>query len=779
MRLGSTMRVTTVLSAVSCLWMLLGSAACGDDAAVGGSGGSGAASLGGAPPEGGSQVGEGGAATTQVDLKGGAQKGPFILGSSVLVSEVTASGAPTGISYETQTVDDAGHFDLSFVQTDRIAVAATGFYFNEVSGELSTAQITLRAFDEVAPEEPEHTTFINVLTHLTHGRVRALAKQTVPIPDAMAQAETELRVALGIGLPTFDPGVGGVALDQLGGDTDANAYLLGVSAVMVNAAVRAATSPALVDATLQQLIEQLSADLADDGSLEPERVAQIHDAELALDSDAVKANLAARLLAIGSAAEVPDLARVLDRDDDLVVDADDNCLAIENADQTDSDSDGFGDACPAKTGSTSWARVFGGADYDSSSRTAADPSGVYVTGDIYGDIDFGAGPVSCGTPASVYVAKLDTSGASVWAKLLCASNSVYVSDVRSDGSGLLLAGAFNGTVDFGDGPVTSTTPSMFVARLDPDGNLIWKRTFTSTVWAGIAAMATDVTGTIFVAGGFDGTIDLGGGPLSSETSGDLFLLALDATGNYTWAEPFAGASAQTSLVGIALAPTGNISLAGWYSGSGLDFGGGPLPTGAGYRGFVVELDSMGLYQWDQTIGIAGQLLPAGVARSADDGIVIAGRFVGTADFGGGVVQSSTGGTGESGFVAKLDQAGAGLWARVLDAQGYADVSDVAISLDDHVVVEGSFDSLLLLDGAPIPGAGARDVFAAKFDAEQGTTIWSRTFGGAGDEEGLGLAPGPNGSSIVVGRTASPTIDFGPVQLPTAGNYDAFVARLEN
>lgn len=46
--------------------------------------------------------------------------------------------------------------------------------------------------------------------------------------------------------------------------------------------------------------------------------------------------------------EVPDMMQASDADGDGVPDSTDNCRAVNNPDQTDSDSDGLGDACDAE-----------------------------------------------------------------------------------------------------------------------------------------------------------------------------------------------------------------------------------------------------------------------------------------------------------------------------------------------------------------------------------------------------------------------------------------------
>ncbi len=84
-----------------------------------------------------------------VHLSGALAKGPFVQGSSVIVSPTDALGNPTGTDFQTSTTDDLGDFSLTFTYQGLALLTGTGFYFNEEEGALSGAQITLKGFTEV------------------------------------------------------------------------------------------------------------------------------------------------------------------------------------------------------------------------------------------------------------------------------------------------------------------------------------------------------------------------------------------------------------------------------------------------------------------------------------------------------------------------------------------------------------------------------------------------------------------------------------------------------
>jgi len=277
-----------------------------------------------------------------VRLSGTLEKGPFVLGSSVEISPVDDTGSPTGQVFNTQTINDLGEFSVSFKASGFISLKGDGFYYNEVTGDLSQAPITLRAFYQISKEDDQQA-YVNILTHLSYERVKELIGAS-DFTAARITAETELRGALRIGPPAgLDIEKYAVEMSIQGGDCLDNAYLFAVSAVLAKAAqIRSSESP---DAALQELVNGITIDLSDDGEISNSTVSALKEAQIAIDPEDVMEKLATRLEDLGSDATVPDLNRVLDQDFDGFVNAEDNCRWVENPGQEDSDEDGVGDAC--------------------------------------------------------------------------------------------------------------------------------------------------------------------------------------------------------------------------------------------------------------------------------------------------------------------------------------------------------------------------------------------------------------------------------------------------
>jgi hypothetical protein len=320
------------------------------------------------------------------------------------------------------------------------------------------------------------------------------------------------------------------------------------------------------------------------------------------------------------------------------------------------------------SGSYGWATSFSGSGNQRAASVAVDASGdVLVTGQFSGSVDFGAGPVAGGTSNNAFVAKLAAgSGALVWAKQFAAPGGTAAgSSVTVDAAtgNVLAVGSFTGAVDFGCGALTAKGSSdMYVVALDTSGSCAWSKSFggagAETVTEGAAFAAG---GNLLVTGTLSGTADFGGGPLTSESSSDVFVAVLSSTGSYVWANHFgAGPSGNATGMSIAADASGNILLTGSFQGS-VDFGGGALDSVGTDDLFIAKLAPSSppssppwTYVWSKSFGNPGGTLGQqgfGIAADSAGDALVTGAFSGTITFVGGSPLASMG--MQDVFVAKL------------------------------------------------------------------------------------------------------------------------------
>jgi hypothetical protein len=278
-----------------------------------------------------------------VALSGSLEKGPLIRGSQVAVVPVNDSATQRGEVVFTRTIDDAGRFEVQGDLDGLVALVGDGRFFVEISGAVSSTSITLRAYHSIT-SATDRTVRVNVVTRLIHERVRRLLESGMPATNAIPRAEQELREGLQLGPAGFDPGVRATRMSILGGDTDANAYLLAVSSVVLEAASRRG---GILEDDLEQILSGVAKDLGDDGLLDIEWPTELGAAERTLDTAMVRQHLMVRLLELelDRPPSVPDLDRIVDTDGDEVANAFDNCPRVSNPGQEDTFSNGIGDAC--------------------------------------------------------------------------------------------------------------------------------------------------------------------------------------------------------------------------------------------------------------------------------------------------------------------------------------------------------------------------------------------------------------------------------------------------
>jgi hypothetical protein len=125
------------------------------------------------------------------------------------------------------------------------------------------------------------------------------------------------------------------------------------------------------------------------------------------------------------------------------------------------------------TGKVVWSKTFGGAGIDLVAAVAADADGnVFLTGTFDGPtLDFGGAPLANadknGTSThDVFVAWLDGTGKHLYSARFGDEREDNVAGIALDGTGrVVLAGSFEGAIDFGTGPLRARGKSdLFVAK---------------------------------------------------------------------------------------------------------------------------------------------------------------------------------------------------------------------------------------------------------------------------------------------------------------------------
>ncbi len=193
-----------------------------------------------------------------IDFAGYVQKGPFIAGSSITISELTSDLQPSGKVFITQIDNNSGKFELLNVELESqfVHLKADGFYFNERTGELSEAQLTLHSLVDITDLESFN---INVLSHLEKDRILELMDTGMEFAEAKRKAKNDI---LGIFDFVSSEQLNSEQMDIASSGED-NAILLAVSIILQGDRPTSEFS---------NLISQLSLDIRGDGVLDNESI---------------------------------------------------------------------------------------------------------------------------------------------------------------------------------------------------------------------------------------------------------------------------------------------------------------------------------------------------------------------------------------------------------------------------------------------------------------------------------------------------------------------------
>lgn len=221
-------------------------------------------------------------------------------------------------------------------------------------------------------------------------------------------------------------------------------------------------------------------------------------------------------------------------------------------------------------GTIQWIKQFGSASDEVVIDAVMDNSGNhYLTGYFMGagsnsfDADPGPGVYNLSVTSvlanrDIFIIKLDVNGNFLWAKQMSSPAGAPNDDVATiklDSSGnIYLAGSYT-YVDFDPGAgdqtlMASGSSGAFIVKLDNNGNFLWVKTLEGTSNKKIIDLELDGSENIYVAGRFQGNIDLNPDSTMQDlrvTAGnfDTFVAKYDSNGNYIWGLNYGGTASDT------------------------------------------------------------------------------------------------------------------------------------------------------------------------------------------------------------------------------------------
>lgn len=313
----------------------------------------------------------------------------------------------------------------------------------------------------------------------------------------------------------------------------------------------------------------------------------------------------------------------------------------------------------------------------------------------------------------------------------------------------------------------------------------------------IDAMTVDAAGNIYVAGGFQGTVDFDPGSGINELTAtgsfkDLFFAKYSSTGELQWAHKIEDGISNTNT-GLQMTPTGEVILTGEFdSAIDFDFGSGNAQLDPGSTGdqFIAKYNSNGELIWAKQLGGTATLQTGPLdIDSAGNIYVTGGMSSGNADLdpGNGSALFSTTGASSTAYFVKLDSSGnyvtGGLLYNDTSIPGGNSILDIEVDSNQNIVLAGTFSGRVDFDPgtgtSSVDSVGDSDGFLAKI-TNSGELAFSATMGSTGRDDVTGVDTDSSGN-IYVSGFYSPSMTFqdssGSTAFSSTGLFDMLVARL--
>lgn len=215
-------------------------------------------------------------------ITGFSQKGPFTIGSTVTLIELDNELNQTGKTFNTTINSGFGDFEFSNIGlvSSFALIQVNGYYFNEITGELSNSSINLRTLVDF---NSKTTMNINLVTHLEVERVYYLIEQGMSFYDAKIRAKQDI-----------------FAILNLVDDEESEAENLDLTESKNLLAFSSIFQAFRTEAELTELVNRVSLDIEEDGMLSDLEIkTSLVTQATFLDADLIRSNLEQRYSDLG------------------------------------------------------------------------------------------------------------------------------------------------------------------------------------------------------------------------------------------------------------------------------------------------------------------------------------------------------------------------------------------------------------------------------------------------------------------------------------------------
>jgi Beta-propeller repeat len=349
--------------------------------------------------------------------------------------------------------------------------------------------------------------------------------------------------------------------------------------------------------------------------------------------------------------------------------------------------------------------------------------------------------------------------------------------ITSDTLGnIYIAGNFQGTIQLNipSGPVLTSggLRDIFIVKYNSAGLLQWATKAGGTSNESTSDIAVDKLGNVFVSGVFFNTSVFGTTTITSSGFGDIFLTKLSPSGTFLWTQK-AGGVGVDYIGGLVIDNANNAYISGGFSDVAIF---GSFSTLANSKDvFIAKYNSAGTCTALKSFGNANTSNCYDICIDNANNIYQMGTFGGTMTFGTGVLAPTATAINEDLFITKFNTSTL-LWDWVKTANA-SQISPKGIDINSFgmVYVTGTFQGISNFDGRQNTANGV-DIFIGCYN-NLGIFQWVKKAGGDGDDVAYDIVVDVEGNALITGYITD-VATFGHTTIPSK-NTDLFVAKYSN
>ncbi len=411
----------------------------------------------------------------------------------------------------------------------------------------------------------------------------------------------------------------------------------------------------------------------------------------------------------------------------------------------------------------SWVTTGGSIDVDEATGIAVDiNNNIYISGYFYEQINFQGFTAISGGRRDFFVAKLDPEGNVLWFEAGGGGGDVYATGIAVDLAGnVYVAGTFEDEIDVQSNIANSSgATDIFLIKYDTNGTYLWGQYMGGFNIDLSGDVVVDNSGNPIITGTYHTSIFVAGTTVISQGGNDYFVAKFSAVGNLLWVSE-EGSSSDVWGRKLAADFNNNVYVTGEFSGL-LNHGSSSISPQGIFDIYLAKYSTVGNPEWILAVGSAGNVDKSG---SVDTDIfnnvyVCLHSDVGT----------------QKGKVTKFNQDGIELDNFVF-GNIFTEPKDIKVDNSGDIYVTGRFSGTANFGDGIVTSSGGTDYFFVRYN-QAGDLSYQSIGGSSGDDGGNALVVDYQNDVIVTGYN-NHNIDFGTGTLYSSqGNKDAIVVKYE-